>query len=382
MADKKKRLYHIFPAGSGNIVLYITVIAQALEQNFQQVTFVSAASPVKNKNLKGWFHPLSDFFRPVKKLFIIIRYTVRYVEFLSAIFAIYMYCLFKRPQYVNLSTASLLKAEYFFIKALKRLKIKTIFTIHDAQPFTVGYKRMTEDKQKLFYNSFDYIIVHNENSKKYIKKNYDIAEQVFIEFPFPPMDLKELKTPIAADTNSGKPTFLFIGTFKIEKGFNILLQAWQQLLSQQRINDAALIFAGNIPEGINTPLHNSDTLPASVKVINKYLSDEEYIQYINQADVVVLPYLVGTNSAVLSTVVSMGKAIIASDIPSLKTNPLILEEDIFIASDVQSLADKILAYINMPAEMLSQKKETKLLQFKELMANYQQETIKAFEALI
>jgi glycosyltransferase involved in cell wall biosynthesis len=378
-----KKLYHIFPAGNGNNVLYINAIKKTLDPYFKQTVFVSASSPVKGKGYKLWFHPITDLFRTDNKnrILSISRYGLRYIEFFSCLFMIWLKCLFERPHYLNLSTATLLKLEYYFIKAIKALGVKPIYTIHDAQPFEVGYKRMSAKKLERFYLLFDHIIVHNDLSRNFAVDQFKLKQVAFIQFPFPPMDLKELKNAAEVATGSGRK-FLFIGAFKKEKGYDDLINAWK-LIDENILKNTehTLILAGAIPQGVDS-LIDSNTSTANMQVLNKYLTDDEFIHYIANADVVVLPYRAGTNSGVLSTVMSLGKLVICSDIPSLKSHSLVLEENIFPAGNTVALKNKLVEYINYSAPEIQHLKADALKRFERYKNSFQQETVSAFNPLI
>ncbi len=378
---KRKKLVHIYPASGGNNVLYISTIIKALESNFEQVAFVSSVSPLKQKSLKRWLHPFTDRFKATGHITGLIRYPIRFIEFISVFTGIYFYCISKKVDYLNLSTATLLPVEFNFIKVLKKKNIKVLFTVHDAQQFAVSYKRMSGDKRKAFYNMFDYIIVHNEFSKTYLEENFSVNSKVFLSFPFPPMDLAEINVS-RYKRSQFERTFLFIGAFKKEKGYNVLLQAWQEIFGKNNSpHKAKLILAGELPKGIEFLVDKNTPLPNNVTIITRFLSDEEYIDFINNADIVVLPYIIGTNSAVLSTASSMGKAIIASDIPSLKTHPLVLEENIVQSNSVESLRDKIVEFLELTNIELEHKKKLQQEQFDKYTKTFNMQAQIAFKEL-
>jgi hypothetical protein len=68
-----------------------------------------------------------------------------------------------------------------------------------------------------------------------------------------------------------------------------------------------------------------------------YISDDDYYKYIKSARYVILPYLQGTNSGIISTVLSLGANIIVSDIIMFRSNPLVDKKDMFESNNPQSL---------------------------------------------
>jgi len=113
---KRKKLIHIYPASGGNNVLYISTIIKALESNFEQVAFVSSVSPLKQKSLKRWLHPFTDRFKATGYITGLIRYPIRFIEFISVFTGIYFYCISKKVDCLNLSTATLLSVEFNLLR--------------------------------------------------------------------------------------------------------------------------------------------------------------------------------------------------------------------------------------------------------------------------
>ena len=76
-------------------------------------------------------------------------------------------------------------------------------------------------------------------------------------------------------------------------------------------------------------------------MLARYLPDEEYVNLIRQSHCVVLPYLRGTNSAVVSTALAARKNLIVSGIPMFESNPLIPPQSFFVCDDVDSLVARL-----------------------------------------
>ena len=126
------------------------------------------------------------------------------------------------------------------------------------------------------------------------------------------------------------PNFLFIGSVRPGKGVENLVKAFNQLLS---LFPCSLTIAGNFSKNYN-PVSEADP---RIKVINCYLSDELYSELIFKSDYVILPYTEGTNSGVLSTVVSCSKPVVCSDLPVFKDSSFVLSRNVFISNDEHSL---------------------------------------------
>lgn len=385
MSSSGSKFYHVFTASNGNNVLYIDSIKKALDPFFKQTVFVSAYCPLRSNEYKRWFHPFTDLFRvqTQNKLLLLLRYCIRYVEFVSCLSAIYIKCLFARPSYLNLSTSTLLKVEYYFVAALKKIGVKPIYTVHDAQQFEVGFKRMSSAKLKKFYNLFDYVIVHNNLSREILQQKFLDSNANFVQFPFPVMDLNQIKRENALSSNNKSRNFLFIGYFRKEKGYDILLEAWRQLECKKELqNNCKLTFAGMIPPDLNLPETIQQYNLKHVFIKNKYLSDEEFVNCIDEADLVVLPYRIGTNSGVLSTVMSMGKIVICSDIPSLSNHPLVLSQNLFKTENTLDLHNRLDHYISLTDKEIGSLKTDAFIRYNQYKETFESEIVKAFSSLI
>jgi glycosyltransferase involved in cell wall biosynthesis len=381
----RRRFYHIYPAGNGNNILYINSIKAALDDQFDQVVFTSAKSPVRGIRFKRWFHPVTDFWSSSKKAMNLLRYLIRYIEFLFALFAISVTCFFRRPAYVNLSTATFLKVEFYFVTVLKKLGIKVMYTCHDAIQFDTSHRRMTGVLLKKFYHLFDHIIVHNDFSKKVLMDEYSIGKNAFIQFPFPPMDLKQLKLK-----EEDKPVnkryvrnFLFIGYFRKEKGYDLLIEAWKHLdhkkIAARVTYDYHLSLVGSIPQ--NVIFRHTSNAEKRITISNKLLTDLEYFDYIDNAEIVVLPYLVGTNSGVLSTVMSLGKVVLCSDIDSLRESCLTKASYFFKTGDIESLKQQLTDLIVCSQATIQNNHNTALHEFDRVYQEFVHETQRAFKGI-
>ena len=170
--------------------------------------------------------------------------------------------------------------------------------------------------------------------------------------PFPVMDpafldkgIKVLRSP---ELSEGR-RFLFVGHLRREKGIDVLLKAWQRV--QIECPDCSLTVAGNLPNGEILDLTGLN--PSKVRVIGRYLSDEEYVQLINDTDCVILPYKRGTNSGIPGTVLVLERGLIVSDIPMFRNNTLIPLASFFASEDVDALVQQILAYASKTVETRS-----------------------------
>ena len=212
---------------------------------------------------------------------------------------------------------------------LKKIsKAKLIVTCHDVCPF--GHDINSNDSEirnrKRIIELADFLLVHNENSTNDLKQYFGVSNDRIVSHPFPVMDLSKLFKP---HVNGKKYDFLFIGGLRKEKGINFLLDSWPDVI--EKIPTATLCIAG-----LKDTCDDFDVESLSKQNVEfhlHYISDQDFVDFIESSRYVLLPYLRGTNSGIISTVLSLHAKVITSDIPMYKNNPMLSENDMFEAGN-------------------------------------------------
>ena len=259
-----------------------------------------------------------------------------------------MICIFiykDNPNIVNYSYVSKgNRVLLFFLKQIKRLCCcKLIITCHDVIPIIDDrdeYNKEIAIKKRIL-SLADYYLVHTESSKKDLQDIFDISENLILMHIFPLMDLaKFLKS---SKDIVVKYDFLFIGHMRIEKGVNVLIDAWAQY--HTKYPKSHLCIAGN-------PNYYKDYLEKRKKWCFEngidlklgFINDDEYINIVKSSRCIVFPYTGGTNSGVISTVVSLGKDVITSDLNMFRNNPFVPKKNMFETGRVDSLVERMIQY--------------------------------------
>jgi glycosyltransferase involved in cell wall biosynthesis len=158
--------------------------------------------------------------------------------------------------------------------------------------------------------------------------------------PLPSLD--EFSTP-GAGTREGR-TILFFGKVRKYKGLDLLLAAMPRVLS--RI-ECELLVMGEFYDSIEKyrQLVRRLGIEKHVRIDNRYVPNEEVPAIFEEADVLVLPYLSATQSAVARIALSNRLPIIASRTGGLAESVI---EDfngmLFPPGDSSALADRIIEY--------------------------------------
>lgn len=324
-------IFHIYWGTSGNAGLYLDEIYQSLKQKgFNQQVFVSYYYPF-DYGEKIFFRWTDLGHSNLKKC----RGMIRYVELIRALLRIYYLILKNKPTIVNYSLIGSYAPVLLFIKAVKKFTNSTlVITCHDVCPFQNSFMNISHEKKRrqIIFELADYLLVHNDNSKMDLYNYYKIRHNKIIMHPFPLMDIKKI---CKLEPVNKEYDFLFIGHLRVEKGIFLLLDAWNQF--HELYPEATLCVAGNLPSGMKLNIY--DYIPQNITFELRFLSDEDYCKLIISSHCVILPYISGTNSGIVSTVLSLNSDILASDIPMFKNNPMLDEASLFKSESALSLVE-------------------------------------------
>lgn len=190
---------------------------------------------------------------------------------------------------------------------------------HNVRPFNrwggeelfVSDDRLTSALRGL-YPAFDLVFVHGERSRREFDELWPGAqlaviphgdERVFGDQPPPP---------------SPEPRALFFGDWRRVKGLDVLMSGFDAVSAA--LPAASLTIAGSpAPEegGAGAVLAWAADRPGRVEVDPRYVPLEEVRALFGRARVVVLPYRVGYQSGVLHLAMTMGRAVVVTDVGDL-----------------------------------------------------------------
>ncbi len=346
-------IYHIYWGTSGNSGLYLDEIYQVLKnRGYKQRVFVNFYYPF-NYGDKIFFKrgdvAMSKYKGAVRKFF-------QLFEILSGFIKIIIVSKRDKPSIINYSHAG---QSYFFIvwflDILKRVSnAKLMITCHDVNPHRGGQNEFSNRKK--IFDIANYLLVHTEKSVEDLERNFGISQDKIVSHPFPIMDLSKLKND---SINPYKETdFLFIGHLRKDKGIEFLLETWKEF---HQINKyAKLRICGRYLPDVH--FNQKELEKCNVEFNLRYIDDNDYYHYIKAARYVILPYVQGTNSGIISTVLSLGANVITSDLPMFTQNSLVAIDNTFIVGDKKSLID-----------ILQKKWSQKINRNKNALLNYKKE---------
>lgn len=165
---------------------------------------------------------------------------------------------------------------------------------------------------RAMYARMDVVFVHGERSQADFHRTWPTArlaviphgdERIFSGEPPPPASEERL---------------LFFGEWRKVKGLSVLMEAFDELLARRP--DARLTIAGAPcpvdldPEEVRRWATRHD---GNVLVVDRYVPVEEVPDLFASARAVVTPYLVGYQSGVVHLAMTMGRAVVASEVGDL-----------------------------------------------------------------
>lgn len=323
---KKSLAIHIDYGSKGNSGLYMHEILANLEGDFDCEAYLHSQYEYQSK---GKIHKVFDKYSSylnVEKL----KQVYKLIDLYYVLIRLLIRVLFIRDRkvYLFMSLYEPFSIYKFFLRFARLNKgVTNIATVHDAEPLFNNYPAiiMTSQNEIIYYSHF--LIVHTDDS---MQKLSALGKTMF-KCPFPLMKLNEVKEP---KVNSCIK-FLFLGYLRKEKGVDLLIDAWSYI--EKKFTNVQLTIAGGVPFGLQ---YEFDKLNKS-KLLLHYIPDELYAKLIHDCDYGILPYTGGTNSGIVSTMASMDKPTITSDLPMFKESAFVLPQLLFKTGDLTSLQEKI-----------------------------------------
>lgn len=359
-------IYHIYWGTSGNSGLYLDEIYQVLKnQGYKQRVFVNYYYPFDYGD-KVFFKrgdvAKSKYKGTTRKIFQLLEILKGYIWILC--------CSIKdKPKVINYSHVG---QSYFFIvwflKLLKNLSgAKLVITCHDVCPHGTISDEM-KNRTKIFHTG-DYLLVHTAKSIDELVELFGVDRNKIVMHPFPIMDLSKLTQE--SDNPYSMTDFLFIGHLRKDKGVEFLLENWKEFYNVNK--QAKLRICGRSVPDVHFDKEYLEK--CNVEFNLRYIDDDDYYHYVKAARYVILPYIQGTNSGIISTVLSLGSDVITSNIQMFAENPLVDKDNMFKTEDSLSLVETL----QRKFSMYDEKKKDRLIQYKK---DFRKGVVKMYEELL
>lgn len=222
-----------------------------------------------------------------------------------------------RPDVINVHTNVTPRFDALLFRALRRLA-PIVVTAHDAIPHEGGAGAFR--RQARVWRACDAIVIHGTDVRPTVAEAVPgvLAQVVPVDLP----------VGHAAETRKARdrlgvgdgPVALLFGLLRPYKGLGLLADAWPEAVA--RVPGARLFVVGDTGGAVLSDLQRLRALPG-VEVREGFVPEAEVDEWLATADVLVLPYLWGTHSAVLHRGLSAGVPALAS--PALREEAVRLE---------------------------------------------------------
>ena len=226
---------------------------------------------------------------------------------------IFFSILIQKPSLIHIQWIRLPIVDILFISVVKLIYPKTriVYTVHNILPHNYSLK---DKKQYLqYYQKIDAIITHSFNSKKELlnitKLNETKINVIFhgllnfeIDKEVTENRIKKLHDDYAF---RNKIVFSSLGIQSYYKGTDIIVKYFSENMSE----DVFLIIAGK-NDNIDLDLLRGKE---NILIIERFVSDEEFLALMKITDVLLLPYREISQSGVLLTAINEQVPVLVSD---------------------------------------------------------------------
>jgi len=231
----------------------------------------------------------------------------------------------------------------FLVRRSTRTRI--LFICHNVAPHERGLADRLSARITL--RNGHHFIVHSDRDLVDLKAMLPGAEATRAALPIcdfstnPRPSQQEAKRELNL---SGKKVLLFFGFVRPYKGVEYIIRAMPQIL--ERV-DAHLLIVGEFwsPESHYRALIDQLGLSHAVGIVNRYVPNEEVALYFTAADLVVLPYLEATQSAVVPIAYGFERPVLTTRVGGL---PEVVKDGetgfLVPPADTEALAETVVSF--------------------------------------
>jgi glycosyltransferase involved in cell wall biosynthesis len=195
-----------------------------------------------------------------------------------------------------------------FLVAPKRPRV---FTLHHYLPDEPTNGQIRAVRRRL--ESMDAVVMHSEAGRRRVEQEFGVREGLVEVIPHGALDYltrQPAERPLPPELAAVEgPVVLAFGIIRPYKGTDVLLRAFRE------IEGAELWIAGKpmMPAGGMDELRDlADRASGKVRIIDRFIPDDELPALVRRADLLVLPYRAVEQSGVLYTGLAFGKPMVLS----------------------------------------------------------------------
>lgn len=244
------------------------------------------------------FYPIFSYRQDMNPLVKIISYLCSLLKLVAILKSV-------RPDVLHIQWWKQWNLDYFFLSIYKKFASQIVFTAHNLVPHNSGDSMKT--KCMKYYHKVDKIIVHDNNSRNELIKDFHVKENKIaviahgiLEFRVNEAEVKSIMDEISAKYElKDKLVFASMGGQSPYKGTDLICDAFLGSELLKNDNDILLIIAGRGNIAISEKFKKCN----NVWIANYSLSDSEFQAIMRLTDVMLLPYRKISQSGILLTAI-------------------------------------------------------------------------------
>lgn len=210
-----------------------------------------------------------------------------------------------RPAVVHVQTEVVPGLDALVLGRISR-RVPLVLTIHDPVPLEGGARPAADQARR--WRAADALIIHGEEPRRFVEANAPgvPVHVVPVDLPLggPAPGRAEARKKLELDA---VPTALLLGQVRAYKGIGLLARAWPQVADA--LPGSRLLVVGEAYESADLALLEACS---GVEVRRGFVPEGDLDLWAAAADVLVLPYAVGSHSGVLHRGLSAGTPVLAS----------------------------------------------------------------------
>jgi glycosyltransferase involved in cell wall biosynthesis len=204
------------------------------------------------------------------------------------------------------------------IAVLRINKVKIIWTLHNREPHSGHFVRLSKIMMKILANKSDFIIIHSQNSRQ-VAENLmkgKIFQEKIVYVPLPNYCGYYGEMPQSPQIDSEKLQILFLGSIQNYKNVEILIEIVKKL----NFKNMCLKIVGKCEKNYFERLQNLTKNASNIFLKNEFIPDNLIPEYISRCHILIAPYDTKTmlNSSTAILAFSHKRTIISTTIPTLE----------------------------------------------------------------
>jgi glycosyltransferase involved in cell wall biosynthesis len=233
------------------------------------------------------------------------------------------------------------RGSLLFVYAFLNRRVAKVWAIHDPILHSGEDKWQT----RLGYSSYRFLkahfILHNQSQREEFLDRYRIKPNHCHFVRFGPLDIFRMFQNETPEPTRPR-TVLFWGRVSPYKGVEYLIEAGK--MACQQLPDLKIMIAGKPNYAIDLEAVKQDS---TFEVVDRFISNEELVAFIERAALIVCPYTDATQSGVIMTAYAFYKPVLATRVGGL---PEVVKEgetgELVPPRDAQALASAIVSLLS------------------------------------